>query len=65
MNFMLKMDLDNDATQTNQDIADLLRGLADQFARYGSDALAEEGAILRDYNGNTIGSWAIADHTHA
>ena len=58
--FILNLELGNAAMQTNQDMADMLRSLADQFARYGNDPMVEEGAILRDYNGNTVGSWAIA-----
>jgi hypothetical protein len=53
--FVLKINLGNDAMQTGQDISDAIHQL--KFERYYSvDGLM---GCVRDINGNTIGSWRV------
>lgn len=60
MQFKLTIELGNDAMQTGGDIADALRGLAERIdTRRGGD-LADSGTV-RDYNGNTVGTYDVAE----
>jgi hypothetical protein len=50
--FILTIELGNDAMQTEMDIANALREIASRITLTGKD-----GGVIRDENGNTVGSW--------
>lgn len=51
--FTLTIDLGNDAMCSTGDIAEALRNVADRLELY-----AEDSGIIRDENGNKVGTWA-------
>lgn len=55
MKFTVEIELGNDAVQTADDIANILRETADRVDR------VEVGAFrnIRDLNGNTVGLWQV------
>ena len=63
MKFFLELDLDNDAMRTIGDLNATLAGVAASLERKGDreDAVpaVPEGRLLRDINGNKIGTWRI------
>jgi hypothetical protein len=66
MKFMVSINLGNDAMQDGFDIAAALRKIADQIQSYNTedlDASASDSANMRirDFNGNTVGFWKIAN----
>jgi hypothetical protein len=65
MRFTIDLDISNavfDAEYDNDkdafEIAFILRALADKLDDFATIAAYDEGA-LRDFNGNTIGSWSV------
>ena len=57
--FILKIQLGNDAMQTGYDIAGALREIADKV--YDNEDMREFTGVKRimDLNGNTVGSWMV------
>jgi len=58
--FILKIDLGNDAMQTPYDIQDALKRTAKKIydADFNMDDM-KSGCKILDLNGNTVGSWQI------
>lgn len=59
MKFVLEIDLGNDAMQTPQEVGDALDRLSEKFARRGNDFHPDEGGVILDNNGNTVGGWRL------
>ena len=53
--FVLRIQLGNDAMQTADDVADALASVADRLFR----GEPWDGQGIRDRNGNTVGSWNL------
>lgn len=56
MTFKLTIELGNEAMQTPEDVASALQDIAERLG-YGDNAAS----IVRDVNGNTVGSYAFED----
>jgi hypothetical protein len=66
MKFSLEMDLDNDAMNSSEELADALRRIATRIhdAKYVEQLNGEEGRDditrgIMDVNGNTVGQWVL------
>lgn len=66
MKFSLEMDLDNDAMNSSEELADALRRIATRIydAKYVEQVNGEEGHDditrgIMDVNGNTVGQWVL------
>jgi hypothetical protein len=53
--FQLAIELDNDAIQTAADVASALTRTADDILAHGLVA-----GVIRDANGNTVGTWEFS-----
>jgi hypothetical protein len=60
MEFMLKIELGNDAMQSAEDVAEGLRTVADYLESTGGWDHNDAGHV-RDANGNTVGGWVICE----
>lgn len=60
MNFKLHIELGNEAMETWQDLAYVLRKLAKKIDNYDCE-IEEQNEVIMDYNGNKVGIWGIDD----
>jgi hypothetical protein len=58
MNFVLTINLGNEAMKTSSDVARLLHDLADKIGVRGEFKKGQD-ASLRDLNGNLVGYWRV------
>ena len=58
--FTVKIHLENDFMQTQQDVAERLRVIADQIESAGRGELGDSANIL-DRDGNRVGFWSFAE----
>ena len=59
MKFQLEIELGNDAMQTLDDVITALKASRKSLADGGDVLNAHDRDILRDENGNTVGSWKV------
>lgn len=60
MEFTVKIELGNDAMQSDYDVSGALYEIARKLKHEGTLTQVDGGKIL-DANGNTVGSWEIRD----
>lgn len=66
MTFTLKIELENDAMQTAEDVARALRDLAVRLKTSGFSGKVRypptviDGAKIMDENGNSVGEWEVS-----
>jgi len=60
MRFTLDITLGNEAMQTAEDIATALAKLGEQLATFDESNWPGTEGIIRDENGNTVGTWQVA-----
>lgn len=58
MKFTLEIELGNDAVQDGDDINYLLEVNRDEFALINGEG-TDGPKSIRDFNGNTVGSWGV------
>lgn len=58
MQFTLSIELGNDVMQTPSEVAAALGRVSEKLARRG-EFYPDEGGVLMDENGNSVGAWHI------
>jgi hypothetical protein len=61
MNFKLYIEFGNEAMETWQDLAAVLRKLAKKVDNYDCD-MEEQTEVIMDLNGNRVGTWSIEEN---
>jgi hypothetical protein len=59
--FVLKLVMENEAMQTNEDVCNALRTAIEKVERFGVDNLHNRKKHIRDINGNVVGRLQIVD----
>lgn len=55
--FSLNIELGNDAMLTPSDVAGAIDRISEKLARRGDTFYYDEGGVVLDDNGNTVGKW--------